>query len=41
MIDLSIISAAIALGVFCGFFTGIIPGIHVNTVTALLLTATA
>ena len=40
MIDLSIIPAAIALGVVFGFFTGIIPGIHVNTVTALLLTAT-
>jgi putative membrane protein len=41
MIDLSIIPVAIALGVVFGFFTGIIPGIHVNTVTALLLTATA
>ncbi len=33
--------AAAILGCLCGILTGLIPGIHVNTVTALLLAASA
>lgn len=38
-VDIPII--ALLLGVLAGFVTGVLPGIHVNTITALLLASTA
>lgn len=37
--DISVL--ALLVGVAAGFITGVLPGIHVNTITALLLAGTA